>query len=329
MRHTLHAYSSLRGSRFLTNAVMASTQSVEAVRHAPQVTHIVQLLSDDQGWGEVEWRDPEKRLRTPNLAAMAANGLRLERYYSGSPVCSPARAALLTGRAPHRTGVDNQGMPLRLQEKTVAHALQRAGWHCAHFGKMHLEGIHSLGIGGGPTLGNYSHRPSAFGFETWISNYGVFDLDPLLSREGEIAAFRGEGSEVIVREALNFIRREAKGPYPKPLFVAVHYASPHDPWYAHTADQALFRDLIRCEKYKTPKACVPTRVKGRFAAPVWPRDCDCFLEHHVVRYYAELHALDRSVGTMRKGLRELGIENRTILWFSSDNGGPKLSADVL
>ena len=107
---------------------MAAERRAEAATRAPPLTHIVQLLSDDQGWGEVEWRYPKKRLRTPHLAAMAANGLRLERYYSGAPVCSPARAALLTGRVPHRTGVLNQGMPLRLQETTVAHALQNAGW---------------------------------------------------------------------------------------------------------------------------------------------------------------------------------------------------------
>lgn len=111
--------------------------------------NIVQLLSDDQGWGEVGWSSENKQLKTPELQKMAESGLRFERYYSGSPICSPARAAIITGRSPHRTGVWNQGAPLRLQEKTVAQALQNAGWKTAHFGKWHLEGIHSLGISGG------------------------------------------------------------------------------------------------------------------------------------------------------------------------------------
>lgn len=90
---------------------------------------------------------------------MADFGLVFERYYAGSCICSPARAALLTGRAPHRTGVTNQGVALRLQEQTVAKALANAGWRTAHFGKWHLDGIHSLGIGGGRQSSSHRAAP--------------------------------------------------------------------------------------------------------------------------------------------------------------------------
>ena len=145
-------------------------------------------------------------------------------------------------------------------------------------------------------------------------------MDPLLGRQGELHTFHGDGSDVLVREALHLMQREAREPHPRPVFVAVHYAAPHDPWFAQPTDQRQFYDLIRCKTYSNPKACAPKKINGVHAAPVYPIDCDCFTVHHVLRYYGELHALDRSIGAMRKGLRGLGIENRTLLWFSSDNG---------
>ena len=73
---------------------------------------------------------------TPNLDAMAENGLRFDRFYAGSPVCSPTRASVLTGRSNDRTGVLSWGYALRTQEKTIASALKRVGYSTGHFGKM-------------------------------------------------------------------------------------------------------------------------------------------------------------------------------------------------
>ena len=98
-----------------------------------QLTNIVHAMSDDQGWGEMGYRG-HKILKTPHMMEMASNGLRLERFYV-SPICSPTRAAALTGRAPDRTGVIDQGHPMHLEEhKTIARALQKAGWATGHFG---------------------------------------------------------------------------------------------------------------------------------------------------------------------------------------------------
>ncbi len=85
-------------------------------------------------------------LKTPHLDAMAAAGLRLDRFYASAPVCSPTRASVLTGRAGVRTGVPEHGFPLRLQEKTIAQALRSAGYATAHFGKWHLSGLRGPGV---------------------------------------------------------------------------------------------------------------------------------------------------------------------------------------
>ena len=73
-------------------------------------------------------------LKTPNLDKMAANGLRLDRFYSGAATCSPTRATVLTGRSNDRTGVFNHGYGLNLQEKTLPRALKDAGYNTAHLG---------------------------------------------------------------------------------------------------------------------------------------------------------------------------------------------------
>lgn len=111
------------------NSSMESTTRARGIH----LSNIILAMTDDQGWGEMGYRG-HKVLKTPNLVEMANNGLRLERFYV-SPVCSPTRASALTGRAADRTGVIDQGQPLRLQEnKTIAQALQNAGWATGHFG---------------------------------------------------------------------------------------------------------------------------------------------------------------------------------------------------
>ena len=90
-----------------------------------ETPHIIFVMADDMGWGQTGYRN-HPVLKTPNLDAMAANGLRFERFYAGGPVCSPTRASVLTGRSHDRTGVLSHGYGLRLQEKTIAQALRSA-----------------------------------------------------------------------------------------------------------------------------------------------------------------------------------------------------------
>ncbi len=249
--------------------------------HADDRPHIILVMSDDQGWGQAGYYH-HPVLKTPNLDAMAANGLRFDRYYAGASVCSPTRATVMTGRSNDRTGVDDHGFPLRLQEKTIAQALRDAGYATGHFGKWHLNGLRGPGV---PILKNDTHSPGAFGFDTWFSVTNFFDRDPLMSRQGEFVQFEGDSSEITVFEALKFIRRKKDAD--KPVFAVIWYGSPHSPMVANDEDRAAFSKLP--EKH----------------------------QHH----YGELVAMDRSIGALRSGLREMGIAKKTLLWFSSDNGG--------
>lgn len=243
--------------------------------------HIVLVMADDMGWGQTGYRG-HPILKTPNLDQMAANGLRLERFYAGSPVCSPTRASVLTGRSPNRSGVLSHGYALRKQERTVAQALRQLGYITAHFGKWHLNGFRGPGA---PLLGTDPYHPGQFGFDYWLSVTNFFDRGPLMSRMGQFEEFTGDSSEVIVREALNFMREHAGKR--RPMFVVIWFGSPHSPFRASAEDMAPFRTL------------------------------DNSSAHH----YGELVAMDRAVGSLREGLRQLGIAQDTLLFFCSDNGG--------
>jgi arylsulfatase A-like enzyme len=264
--------------------VLVSMLSLTAF--AQERPNIVLVMADDQGWGQVGYNG-HPLLKTPHLDAMAEAGIRFDRFYAAGPVCSPTRASVLTGRTHNRTGVPTHGKRLCLQEKTLAQALKRAGYTTAHFGKWHLNGVRGNGI---PILGDDQNHPGHYGFDVWLSVTNYFDLDPLMSRNGRFEAFKGDSSEVIVAEALGFMKTQKKG---APFFAVIWYGSPHNPM------QALDRD--------------------RKDLP------DDKLGHHL----GEIVGIDRSMGVLRKGLRDLGIEKDTLVWYCSDNGGLDIDPDAV
>ncbi|HUG92449.1 MAG TPA: sulfatase-like hydrolase/transferase [Planctomycetaceae bacterium] len=247
----------------------------------PPRPHVVFVMADDMGWGQTGYRQ-HPVLKTPHLDAMAANGLRCERFYAGAPVCSPTRASVLTGRANDRAGVLSHGYALRLQEKTIAQALKGAGYVTGHFGKWHLNGLRGPGA---PILAADDYHPGRFGFDEWVSVSNFYDVDPLMSRDGRIEQFHGDSSEIAVAEAVKFLEKHRAGG--RPMFAVVWYGTPHSPFKALPEDKAAFDELDEAS----------------------------------ANHYGELVAMDRSVGTLRTALRDLGIAENTLLVFCSDNGG--------
>jgi arylsulfatase A-like enzyme len=243
--------------------------------------HIIFVMADDMGWGQTGYRG-HPVLKTPHLDAMAAGGLRFERFYAGAPVCSPTRASVLTGRANDRSGVLSHGYALRHQEKTIAQALKQAGYITGHFGKWHLNGLRGPGA---PILDSDPYHPGRFGFDHWVSVTNFYDLDPLMSRQGKIEAFQGDSSEIAVAEAVKFLQQHHASGHP--LFAVIWYGTPHSPFRALPDDRAPFQGL----------------------------------NENSAHHYGELVAMDRSIGTLRQELRRLGIADNTLLVFCSDNGG--------
>ncbi len=243
--------------------------------------HIVLVMADDMGWGETSYRN-HPMLKTPNLDSMAAAGLRFERFYAGAPNCSPTRSTVMTGRSNDRVGVYNHGYALHRQEKTLAQGLKNAGYVTGHFGKWHLNGYSGVGA---PILPTDDHKPSDFGFDQWLSVTNFFDRDPLMSRNGKFEAFQGDSSEIIVDEACKFL--DAHRLDGRPMLAVIWFGSPHSPFIASETDKAAFASLNKQSQ----------------------------------DHYGELVALDRSVGSLRRRLREMQLADNTLFVFCSDNGG--------
>src|SRR5687767_1852744 len=130
--------------KLIFSCVTACALSAFAAAAPAQRPHIVLVMADDMGWGQTSYNG-HPILKTPNLDAMAAAGLRFDRFYAGAPNCSPTRATVMTGRTNDRTGVENHGFALRLQENTLPRALREAGYATGHFGKWHLNGYRGPG----------------------------------------------------------------------------------------------------------------------------------------------------------------------------------------
>lgn len=243
--------------------------------------NIVLVMTDDQGWGDTGYNG-HPRLKTPQLDALAREGVRLDRFYSAHFNCSPTRGSVLTGRHPNRYGTFSPGKPIRAQEITLAQIAQRAGYATGHFGKWHLNGVAGPGK---PIAADDPLNPGKLGFDEWVSASNYVDLDTQLARQGVAEQFTGDSSDAITGEALKFIQRQAEAG--KPFLAVVWFGSPHVPHRALATDKEPYADLPE-------------------------KDQD---------YYGELAAVDRNVGRLRATLRECKVAEDTIFWFCSDNGG--------
>jgi len=205
--------------------LLAGAPATAAGKDLPNV---ILCMTDDQGWSDVGYMGEANRkghnVKTPVLDEMAAASLRFNRFYAQSPLCSPTRGSVLTGRHPFRYCVWGPGSPIRPQEMTIAQALKRIGYATGHFGKWHLNGVSGPGK---PVPGDDPLNPGRLGFDEWFSVSNYFNCDWTFSRKGETVKTTGDGSDVIVDEALKFVRQAAKDR--KPFLALIWYGSPHVP----------------------------------------------------------------------------------------------------
>ena len=253
--------------------------------------NVILVMADDMGWAQTGYYG-HPILKTPNLDAMAENGLRMDRFYAGAPSCTPTRASVMTGRTNDRTGAFRVGSYINKQEKMLSTAFKDAGYITAHFGKWHLN-MDSPDLDH-PLPKSDPHNPGELGFDYWLSHTTGFDRSFDLSRNGVLEKFEGDGSEIIVEEAVRFITDELERG--KPFFIVIWYSAPHGPWDASEEDIKPFLGKV---------------------------------DRTSAHAHGEIVAIDRSIGNLRTSLRELGIADNTLVWFTSDNGGsPNLDVRV-
>ncbi len=269
--------------------------SVPHLRAATTPANIIIILTDDQGWGDLGCHGSPS-IRTPHLDRMAAEGVRFTDFYSGAEVCTPSRAALLTGRHPVRSGMagdrrvlfpDSKG-GLPPGEVTLAEALQARGYVTAHIGKWHLgihpgsrprdQGFHStFGI---PYSNDMDARPGVTARDRNSPNPPADGWDVPLLRDGEVVERPADQTTLTRRyteEAVRLIGERKD----RPFFIYLAHTMPHTPLFASPA------------------------FKG-----VSPRGI----------YGDTIEEIDWSTGEILAALRRAGIAENTFVFFTSDNG---------
>lgn len=256
--------------------------------------NIVLIVTDDQGYGDLGVQGNDK-IRTPHLDAFARQGVQLTRFYV-SPVCSPTRASLMTGRYNYRTGVVDTFLGRSLMhsdEVTVAEMLRPAGYRTAIFGKWHLgdnyplramdQGFEeSLVIKGGG-IGQPSDPPGGDSY-----------FEPTLLDKGRAVKMKRYCTDVFTDAAIEFIRKHRD----EPFFVYLPFNAPHSP-------------LQVPDQYRKPYA-------------------DQGLPDNVARVYGMITNIDDNVGRLLRTLDEVGRQRNTLVMFMSDNGaqGPRWTAGL-
>lgn len=281
-------------------AFSSTSSQNEKEKNKKVAPNIVLLLGDDHGWDEVGYNG-HPFVKTPVLDEMASVGLRFDRFYSAHSSCSPTRGSLMTGRHPNRYGTFQPGFSIRPEEISVAQLLKAAGYSTAHFGKWHL----------GPVKKESPTSPGAMGFDEWLSHDNFFEMNPVLSRNGESPQkIEGEGSEVIVDAAIQFIKKSKD--QNKPFLAVVWFGSPHEPYSGLPQDLALYKNLPDSLSKKGSRL-----TSNETGLPVTRPLRDVLQER-----YAEITAMDRAIGKLRAYLKNNHLRENTVVWYCGDNGTP-------
>lgn len=265
--------------------------------------NVICIITDDQGvWAAGCYENPE--IRTPNIDRLAATGLRFQNFFVATPVCSPSRATLLTGRIPSQHGIHdwlregNVGpKAIRYMEGELAYTdiMARHGWSCGLSGKWHLGD---------------SQIPQ-HGFTDWFVHQrggGDYNNAPMV-RNGQLVNEPGYITDVITNEALKLLNRYAEGGYP--FYLGVHYTAPHSPWTGHPQD--LVASYDGC-----PFASCPQEPRHPWAASL--TDNNLGNRESLKGYFAAVTAMDQNVGRILDRIEELELREKTLVIFLSDNG---------
>lgn len=261
--------------------------------------NIIIILADDLGYGDISCYG-SKTINTPNIDALAEGGLKFTDFHSNCPVCSPTRAALLTGRYQQRCGVEgvvtarghrDKGMPLK--ETTFAEVLKEAGYRTAIFGKWHVgyrvrfnpvkQGFDEFR---GYVSGNvdYISHIDQVGYKDWWKNADEIDEE-------------GYTTDLITKHGVDFIERNKS----KPFCLYLAHEAPHYPYQG------------RGDK--------PVRAPGRPRAFPGRQD-------KAVAYKEMVEIMDEGIGRVVETVKRFGLERKTFIFFFSDNGATRLGSNA-
>jgi len=291
------------GSTLLSGGVRsaASANSVQRSSGAKESRpNIVFILADDLGWGDLScYGRPD--YRTPNIDLLALQGTKFTDAYSASAVCTPTRCGYITGRYPARFKIGleepliatNSNVGLEPNQPTVASLLKQSGYDTALIGKWHL--------GFRPEWG-----PNAHGFDEFfgiLAGAGDYFLhqnglgQPDLYENLTPVERNGYLTDLLTERAVNYVKKSRSAPF----FLSLQYTAPHWPWQGPKGGERVsFSD-------KTPE---PTTMAAGGSLEL---------------YAQMMKSLDDGVGRVMESIKAAGIDKKTLVIFTSDNGGERFS----
>lgn len=262
--------------------------------------NIIFILADDLGWGDLScYGRPD--YRTPNIDLLATQGTKFTDAYSASAVCTPTRCAYITGQYParFRIGLEepliatNSKVGLEPNQPSIASLLKQSGYDTALIGKWHL--------GFRPEWG-----PNAHGFDEFfgiLAGAGDYFLhknglgQPDLYENLTPVDRNGYLTDLLTERAVNYVKKHRGAPF----FLSLHYTAPHWPWQG-------------------PNSSEPVRFTDNAPEPT------TMAAGGSLKLYAQMmKSLDDGVGRVMQSLRAAGIDRKTLVIFTSDNGGERFS----
>jgi arylsulfatase A-like enzyme len=291
---------------FLASLVLlGSTVSTARATDAVSKPNVVIILTDDQGFGELG-ATGNPVVRTPNINRLAGQRASLTQFHV-MPVCSPARACLMTGRYNYRTGVVDTYLGRSLMhpdETTLVQMLAAGGYRTGIFGKWHLgdnypmramdKGFRESLVLNGGGLAQPGDSPDP------VDERGAY-FDATLRHNGAWVKTKGYVSDVITEAAIQFIQKKSD----QPFFVYLPFNCPHSP-------------------HQVPDEYRRHHGEQDFAVDKFPKDGHPMAATHdpdvLARVYGMIENIDDNVGRLLAKLDELKLADNTILVFFSDNG---------
>ena len=278
----------------LACAMIFTVAALPVYANVPDTSpNILVFLVDDMGWGDLGCYGHPFMI-TPNLDCLAEQGMRFTDCHSGSSICSPSRAAILTGRAPFRLGIwqlCGGTVHLRDQEVTIAEILKEKGYQTSFVGKWHLGSLN----GKHPTPGDQ-------GFDKWMVRAG----GKFVTHAEPVPYTDGGSCDDVVQQSINLLKERNPD---KPFFLEVCIREPHTPLnppqrYMELYDNERVRRLEKFIRYG--RVLRPSYVDGH---PELAR-----------YYYGTVTQLDEAFGRLMATLDSLDLRENTLVFFTSDNG---------
>lgn len=278
----------------------------------PEKSNILFILADDMGpWAMGNAGNSD--VRTPNLDRLAERGIRFDSFFCASPVCSPARATILTGRMPSAHGVHDwlaagnstieppgRRIGYLADQPAYTQHLARHGYVCGLSGKWHLGDAHT----------------PQHGFSFWQTHAkgGSAYYNAPMIRNGEVVHEPAYVTDVITEHALTFLEQRANKS--EPFSLNVHYTAPHSPWGRDHHPHDLWDDCFdNCPLTATPDQPLhPWQIHAPCGYDAKTR------RQHLSGYYAAITAMDHGIGRLLDRLEQMGAVENTLVVFTSDNG---------